>query len=263
MLRFAANLSLLFTDRPLPERFAAARAAGFAAVEIQFPYDTLLAELTAARQESGLDVALINVPAGDLMQGGNGLAGVPGREAEFAAALYTTLPYARSLGVTAVNVLPGRLAEGVTREAALATLEHNLRLAAQVLAEAGIRATLEAINTLDMPGFLLSSSAEMLAMLERVAHSNLAMQVDLYHLAHMGEDVEALLTRHIERIGHIQFADVPGRGAPGSGTLDFARLFALIERLPYRGWCAAEYRWQPGDACAWLAPWLPTARAPE
>lgn len=263
MLRFAANLSLLFTDRPLSERFAAARAAGFAAVEIQFPYDTPLAELLAARRDSGLEVVLINVPAGDLMQGGAGLAGVPGREAEFAAALAATLPYAQALGVSAVNVLPGRLAEGATHEAALATLEHNLRLAAHTLAEAGIRATTEAINTVDMPGFLLSSSAEMLAMLQRVGHPNLAMQVDLYHLARMGEDLEALLERHIARIGHIQFADVPGRGAPGSGTLDFERLFALIGRLPYPDWCGAEYRWQAGDDFSWLTPWRTPEQAPE
>lgn len=242
MLRFAANLSMLFTHLPLLERFGAARAAGFEAVEIQFPYDTALDALQAAQRAAGVKVVLINVPAGDLMAGGDGLAGVPGREAEFHAAVEAALPYAEGLDVECVNVLPGRLADGVEREAAFATLAKNLAFAAARFAEIGVKVTSEAINFIDIPRFLLKTADDMNVISRHVSHPNFYLQVDLYHLARMGDDLEKILRDNLDRIAHIQFADLPGRGAPGSGTLDFPRLFALIDTLPYTGWTAAEYK---------------------
>lgn len=242
MLRFAANLSMLFTHLPLTERFAAARAAGFEAVEIQFPYDTPLAELQQAQRQAGVKVVLINVPAGDLMTGGDGLAGVPGREAEFRKAVEAAIPYATGLEVDCVNVLSGRLADGVERETALATLGRNLTFAAARFAEIGVKVTSEAINFIDIPRFLLNTTDDMNVITEQVSHPNFYLQVDLYHLARMGEDLEKVLRDNIGRIAHIQFADLPGRGAPGSGTLDFPHLFGLIDTLPYAGWTAAEYK---------------------
>ncbi|WP_200906492.1 hydroxypyruvate isomerase family protein [Gulbenkiania mobilis] len=254
MLKLSANLSLLYTHLPWRARFDAARAAGFEAVEIQFPYQTPLAELVAASQTSGLPVVLINLPAADLMEGGAGLACHPARQGAFRQAFTTLLPYAEALGVEAVNILPGRLPAGVARETALEVLSANLHHAAALLAGHGIRATFEAINRHDMPGFLVSSGDDMLALLEDVAHANLYMQADLYHLARSGDNITAFLAKHWARIGHIQFADVPGRGAPGSGTLPFDDLFAQIAALPYRYWTGAEYR--PGaPAEAWLERW--------
>lgn len=242
MLKFAANLSLLFAELPLPQRFAAAAAAGFTAVEVQFPYDYPADVLATAAQAAGVQVILINVPAGDLMQGGAGLAGHPARVAEFTAALPVALAYAQALGTRMVNVLPGRLPEGVSRTQALAVLAANLVCAADYFRPFGIRVLCEAINDLDMPGFLLRTADELAALLSGGNCCDVGMQIDLYHMARMQQDIPALLHRYLPAIAHIQFADVPGRGEPGSGTLPLAQYFALLDELGYTGWCAAEYR---------------------
>lgn len=242
MLKFSANLSLLFTERPLVERFAAARNAGFRAVEIQFPYEldinTLHNQLHAEQQ----DLVLINVPAGDLMQGGDGLACVPGREHEFREAVMMASHYAEALDVVAVNVLAGRQPENVDLLDCLHTLADNLRYAADAFQAVGVITTFEAINTHDMPRFLVHNLAQMQEMIEVVDHPMLKMQFDIYHMARMKEDLAQGLRDNIQHIGHIQFADNPGRHEPGSGELNLSELFALIEELPYHGWCGAEYR---------------------
>ena len=254
MLRFSANLSMLFTELPLLQRIAAARQAGFDCIEIQFPYDVPLTELQQAVTAAGVGIALINVPAGDLMQGGDGLACVPGKEREFAAAAEQAVEYAHGLQVPQVNVLAGRVAPEVTRAQALTTLSANLQLAVPRLAAAGIGTTIEAINHFDMPRFAVNSAADMLQLLQQVNLPTLTMQVDLYHMARMGEDLQQLLRQHWQRIGHIQFADAPGRGAPGSGELPWATLFRLIGELPYAGYCGAEYK--PGSNTEATLGWL-------
>lgn len=241
MLQFSANLSMLFTELPLVQRFHAARQAGFSAVEIQFPYELPVADLQRLLQDNQLKLVLINLPAGDLMRGGNGLACVPGREADFRLAVEQALRYAWALEVPAVNVLAGRLAGGVSRDQALDTLQANLQFAVEKLSGVGISTCIEAINCYDIPGFLLNTAEDMRQMLARVAHPSLQMQVDLYHMARMQEDLPTLLQQDWRLIGHIQFADTPGRGAPGSGELPFAHLFKQIAALPYSGYCGAEY----------------------
>lgn len=255
MLRFAANLSLLFTELPLPQRFAAAAAAGFSAVEIQFPYDYPADVLAAAAQAAGVQVILINVPAGDLMEGGAGLAGHPARQAEFAAALPVARDYAQVLDVKMVNVLPGRLPDGVSRAQALAVLAANLARAADYFRPFGIRVQCEPINDLDMPGFLLRTADELAALLTDGNCCDVGMQVDLYHMARMQQDIPALLRRYLPVITHIQFADAPGRGEPGSGAMPLAQYFALLDELGYAGWCAAEYRptARTQDTLQWLS----------
>lgn len=252
MLKLSANLSMLFAHLPWPERFAAARAAGFDAVEIQFPYEHTVEQLQDWLSQHQLKLVLINAPAGDLMQGGSGLAGNPGKEAEFASGLQQCLHYATQLGVEAVNILPGRQAAGCSRQQALDTLYDNLQQAATMLGEQHIRCTVEAINRHDMPGFLISTVDELLQLPD---HPKLFWQIDLYHMARMGEPLAALLEQHWPRIGHLQFADFPGRGAPGSGTLDFTALFAQLASLPYAYWSGAEYRDTDG-AVQWLQPLL-------
>lgn len=253
----AANLSMLFADLPMAERFHAAAEAGFDGVEIQFPYDMPAATVQNHLAAAGMPLVLINLPAGDLMTGGPGLAGVPARQSEFDAALELALEYALVLRPERVNVLPGRLAEGVSREAALATLAGNLQQAASAFADIGVCVVCEAVNRHDMPGFLLGSSAELLAMLERVDHPNLSAQVDLYHLMRMGESPPEAIALLAGRIGHVQFADAPGRGEPGTGNLDFHAAFDALARHGYRGWLAAEYRpaLPPAQTLQWLAQW--------
>lgn len=242
-MKLAANLSMLFTELPLLERFSAAKAAGFNAVEIQFPYVEKVADIKAQLKEYDLECVLINVPAGDLMEGGEGLASVPGKEAEFAAALVECLSYVTSLRVKRVNVLPGRCMNEAKREQYLATFKRNLNTAAEMFRPLGITVTFEAINTFDMPGFLIHNVEQMLEVMEESEFDNIKMQFDVYHMARMEEgDISAIISRLGDQIGHIQFADVPGRGEPGTGELDFKSIFYAIEYSSYQGWVGAEYK---------------------
>lgn len=232
---------MLFGDLPLIRRFEAARAAGFRAVEIQFPYDAPAAELDAARRDAGVDVALINVPVGDFTAGGPGLAAMPGREDDFRAALDQAMEYAAVLKPRCMNVLAGAPPADMPRERCTETLVRNLQHAASTMAGAGIVATVEAINTRDRPGFFLASTADALAVIDWAAHPNLTLQYDLYHMQIVEGDLAATLEHHIGRIGHIQFADVPGRHEPGTGEINFDFLFGTIDALDYEGWVGAEY----------------------
>ncbi len=257
-MNIAANLSLLFSELPLAERILAARTAGFDGVEIQFPYELPAIRLKELLERAGLPLVLINLPAGDLMQGGPGLAAVPQRQETFDAALQEALTYALMARPACVNVLPGRLAEGIGREEALTTLERNLWKAAEAFEMLGIRVLCEAINPLDMPGFLINSAEELAVLLERVDHPNCLAQLDFYHMARQELDIPACIERLAGRIGHVQFADCPGRGEPGSGELDFAAALQALQASGYQGWLGAEYR--PGDAgtqasLGWLPAW--------
>lgn len=257
-MKIAANLSLLFTELPLIERVVAASAAGFDGVEIQFPYELPAIRLKEALEAAGMPLRLINLPAGDLMSGGPGLAAVPERQAEFDAALQQALSYAAMVRPALVNVLPGRLAEGVEPEQALACLIANLSKTAEAFQLLGIGVVVEAINPLDMPGFLINTPAQLDELLRAVGYPNLAAQYDLYHMARQGLDIKAGIALLAGRIGHVQFADYPGRGAPGSGELQFAPLLKALRDGGYQGWLAAEYR--PGEAGTqvslnWLSEW--------
>jgi hydroxypyruvate isomerase len=241
MLKFCANLSLLFTELPVLDRFQAARDAGFQAVEIQFPYDYPAAAVRQAADEAGVKIVLFNLPVADFMQGGNGLACVPAKTDEFKQALEHAMSYAELLKPECMNVLAGRIPAGVSAQDALQTYVGNLRLSAEAMAREGIKCVFEAINNIDMPGYPLNSIAQSRDILTAVDHPNLYLQFDIYHMTRMQEPLCESLRQMVERIGHIQFADVPGRGEPGSGQIDFAEVFTCIEALPYAGWLGAEY----------------------
>lgn len=256
-MKLAANLSLLFNELPLLERVRAAAVAGFAGVEIQFPYEVPAIALKETLERAGLPLVLINLPAGDLMTGGPGLAGVPARQTEFDVALQEALSYAAMVRPHWVNVLPGRLAEGVERDQALTCLTANLRRAAEAFAVLGIGVLCEAINPLDMPGFLISTPEQLDELLCAVDHPNLHAQFDLYHMARQGLDIPTGIALLAGRIGHVQFADCPGRHEPGTGTLDFAAAIAALRAAGYDRWLAAEYRPQASTEAglAWLDAW--------
>ncbi len=257
-MKIAANLSMLFNELPLAERVMAARVAGFDGVEIQFPYEVPAIRLKELLERAGLPLVLINLPAGDFMQGGPGLAAAPARQNAFDAALQEALTYAAMARPTCVNVLPGRLAEGTTREQALETLADNLRKSAEAFALLGVRVVCEAINPLDMPGFLINTPEHLQALLERVDHPNCQAQLDLYHMARQQLDVVAGIQLLGARIGHVQFADCPGRGAPGTGSVAFEPLVDALRAVGYDGWWAAEYRPEGPDtttSLGWLEAW--------
>lgn len=242
-MKLAANISMLFTEQPLLQRFAAAKSAGFNAVEIQFPYGEKVVDIKAELKEHDLECVLINVPVGDLMEGGEGLAAVPGKEAEFAAALVECLSYVTSLRVKRVNVLPGRCKDESKRAQYLETFKRNLNTAADMFKPLGITVTFEAINTFDMPGFLIHNVPQMLDVMEESGRDNIKIQFDIYHMARMQDgDISAIISRLGNKIGHIQFADTPGRGEPGTGRLNFKSIFYAIEYSSYDGWVGAEYK---------------------
>ena len=253
-MKFCANLTLLYTEVPFIQRFARAAADGFRAIEIQFPYDTAIADIQQQLAKHQLKCVLINLPAGDLMHGGEGLAAVPARKGEFSAALVECLAYARALKVECVNVLAGRCLDENQKEFYLETFYKNLHKTAETLMPFGITATFEAINTQDMPGFLISTTEHMLTTLKEVAHPNVKMQIDIYHMAVMRQRLSGFFQEHIDTIGHVQFADIPQRGEPGTGKLDFPTIFNSIEKSGYQGWVGAEYK--PTKSTSQTLAWL-------
>lgn len=259
-MKIAANLSMLFIELPLAERIMAARVAGFEGVEIQFPYELPAVRLKESLDRAGFPLVLINLPAGDFTQGGPGLASVPARQEAFDDALQEALTYAAMTRPQCVNVLPGRLAEGVDRDQALATLTGNLRKSAEAFALLGIRVVCEAINPLDMPGFLINTPEQLQALLERVDHPNCQAQLDIYHMARQELDVAAGIRLLGSRIGHVQFADCPGRGAPGTGRVVFEPLIDALQAVSYDGWLSAEYRPEGSDTSSGLG-WMKAWRA--
>jgi len=240
--RFAANLGYLFPEHEFLGRFEAAARAGFRGVEFAQPYAWPAAEIRARLEANGLECELLNLPMGDRTKGDFGIACRPGREAQFREGVALGIEYARALAVPKLNCIAGTMAPGEDRSSLLRTLASNLRYAAREFKAAGLDLVVEAINTTDAPGFLLPRAGEAAELIAEVAEPNLFLQCDLYHAAMMGEDPAATLERHWDVIGHIQFADAPGRHEPGTGTLDFASLFAQIDARGYPGWVAAEYR---------------------
>lgn len=253
-MEIVANLSMLFTELPLLERIRAATAAGFTGVEIQFPYDVSAVQLKEELQRCAMPLVLINLPAGDLMQGGDGLACHPKRRAQFASALDEALNYALMVQPRMVNVLAGRLAAGVSRGRALATLAANLREAAQAFDRLQIKVLCEAINPIDMPRFLINTPQDLRELLTEVSHSNCFAQLDVYHMARQGISTEQAMAVLGERVAHVQFADYPGRAEPGSGEVDFQAMVTALAQAGYQGAIAAEYipSASTHDSLAWL-----------
>ena len=257
MPRFCANISMLFAELPMVERPAAARAAGFEAIEVQFPYAVPLDDFARAAEDAGVKVALINFPAGDFDKGDRGLGALPLRIAEFRAGVAEGRRYAERLGVDRFNLLAGIPGPEVADKDARAALIDNLRFAAKAVASIGATVCLEAINTRDVPGFYLHDPDQVVALIDEAGVSNAALQYDIYHMQIMRGDLIPTMERLIERIGHIQFADTPGRHEPGTGEINFATVFPAIDRIGYAGWLGAEYKPAHGTAggLGWFAPW--------
>lgn len=255
MTKLAVNLSMIFTEVPLIERFALAQKHGFHHIEIQFPYELSIEDIQAQLECYDLRICLINVPAGDLMQGGDGLAGVPGREVEFHHALELAIKYAEALNVPSVNILAGKQPTDADLLPCLNTLATNLKLACHMLSDHDIQPVFEMINGTDMPRFLVQNIAQAQEMLEAVQHPILKMQFDCYHMAMMGEDVLSALQENIDWIGHIQFADCPGRHEPDTAQIDYLSIFTWLKQSAYTGYLAAEYKPQShsNQSFAWMA----------
>jgi hydroxypyruvate isomerase len=238
MRGLSANISVLFREIPLLERFAAARAAGFPTVEIQIPYEHSASTLTRAARAADVQVILINAPMGEDPRT-YGTACLSDRAAAFRGELERAADYAQALGARMVNVLAGRT-EPQEQPAAISRLTANLALAAEVLERAGASALLEVINPINAPGYCVADFDLATRILE-AGDARVGLQFDVYHAAMLGLNPAQAFARLLAHIRHVQFADSPGRHEPGSGSLDFAAIFRTIRDSSYQGWVGAEY----------------------
>lgn len=257
MPRFSANISMLYPELPFLDRFGAAAADGFKAVEYVGAYDHSPAALADLLQQHGLTQALFNLPAGDWAAGERGIACHPDRIAEFRESVDKAIEYAKATGCTQVNCLAGIAPTGIARAELESVLVANLADAAPRLAAEGIKLLLEPINTRDMPGFLINSTNDYERIAAAVGHGNLHLQYDFYHMQVVQGDLIPTFQRLQPRIAHVQIADTPGRHEPGSGEINYANIFDMLDEAGYTGWVGAEYRPKAGTSSGlnWFAPW--------
>ena len=257
MPRFAANLTMLFTELDFLARFAAAAHCGFAAVEYLFPYAYPREQLADLLRKHGFTQVLHNLPAGDWERGERGIACHPDRVGEFQEGVERAIEYARSLGCRQINCLagiaPASIPHGRTRETFIA----NLKYATPRLAEQGIKLLIEPINTRDIPGFFLSTSMQALEIVQEANETNLYLQYDVYHMQMMEGNLADTIRKNLGRIAHIQVADVPGRHEPGTGEINYKFLFQHLDAIGYQGWVGCEYKplAKTEDGLRWLAPY--------
>jgi hydroxypyruvate isomerase len=233
---------MLFKEVDFLDRFGRAAEAGFAAVEFWWPSGEDLGRVDAAVKDAGLQVALFNFDAGDMPGGDRGLLSDPGRQQEFRDNVPVALELARSLGCPRLNALVGLELDEVDTAEHLELAADNVGWAADQAAGDGIEIMIEAVNTFENGPYLLATTNAAADFVERVGRDNVKLQYDAYHMQRMEGNVVATLRDRIGSIDHIQVADSPDRGEPGSGELNYRYIFAAIEELPYDGWVGLEYK---------------------
>lgn len=256
MVKLAANLSLMFTHLPFPDRIEAAADAGFRGVEFMFPYDHSADEIAARAARHGLEIILFNLPAGDWAGGQRGIGALPGQIDECRRGAASALDYARDLGCRRLHLMAGIApADPLHRR----TLIDNIAFAADLLAPHGIDLLIEPINSrVDIPGYFYSTSEAALSILNEAARPNVKLQYDIYHMQIMEGDLARNIEQLLPVIGHMQIADNPGRAEPGTGEINYSWLLRHIDALGYSGWIGCEYR-PAGDTAAglgWAEPFL-------
>lgn len=254
MIKFDANLSMLFTEAPFLDRFALAADAGFHGVEYLFPYALEKDDIAERLHKHGLKQVLFNLPAGNWEAGDRGIACDPHRVTEFQDGVGQAIDYAKALGCAQLNCLAGIPPASVEPQVAHRTLVENLKFAASKLEDAGIALLVEPVNTFDIPGFLLNRSAQALAIFDEVGAPNLKLQYDIYHMQRMEGELANTIQRLLPRIAHIQLADNPGRNEPGTGEINYPFLLNFIDRCGYGGWIGCEYKPRAGtkEGLGWM-----------
>jgi hydroxypyruvate isomerase len=241
MLKFSANLSTLFQDRPLAERIAAARTAGFGAVEMWFPYEVPAARLRDTLREHGLPMIGINSAPGNVSAGDWGLAADPRRRSAFIESLHAAFEYAQVIGCPNVHVMAGIVDASVSHEAAWDTYQANIDEACNLAAQHALTVMIEPLNAIDRPAYLLTRQQQAIALIDTLKRPNLKIMLDLFHLQRgEGNLIERMLTS-LPYAAHVQIADVPGRHEPGTGEIHFAKVFGALETAGWSGWVGAEY----------------------
>lgn len=240
-LKFSANLSTLFQELPLGERFASAARAGFDAVEIWFPYEIPAGELRELLQRNGQRCVGINSPAGNVGQGDWGLAADPARRAEFDESIETAMCYAQLIDCPCVHVMAGQVTGELRFGDAWQNYLSCMNAACDVADAYGRMVMIEALNAIDRPQYLLSRQAQALEVLDRLGRVNLKIMLDLFHLQRGEGNLIERLCRSLPHAAHVQIADNPGRHEPGTGEINFAAVFAAISRMKYQGYIGCEY----------------------
>jgi hydroxypyruvate isomerase len=241
------NCSILFTELPVLQRASAARAAGFSGVEFWWPWETMVPcdveadAFVGSIADAGVELVSLNFHTGDMAAGERGIVSNPSRVHDFRENVAAAVEIARRTGCTRLNAPYGLRVPGVDVAEQDAVAIENLAFAASAAGKVGASVLIEPINSVDIPGFPVDTSGKALEVIAKVGAPNAGLLADLYHLAKMGEDVADVLSRHRDSILHVQVADPPDRGAPGTGTLDFEPLFRQLADQGYDGWVGLEY----------------------
>ncbi len=255
-MKFSANVSILFKEVPLLQRFGRAAAAGFSAVEFWWPgHEAELGAVERAVRDAGLDVALFNFDAGDMAAGDRGLVSDPGREHLFKDNVPVALDLARVLGCENMNVLVGHEIPGLDREEQLALARENVRFASQKAEAADVTVMVEAVNTFENGPYLLFTTEQAVEFVGHVGLENVLIQHDFYHMQRMEGNLVANLREHFDHIGHVQIADSPRRGEPGTGEIHYPYVLGELEKLGYEGYVGLEYNpttEMTEDSLSWL-----------
>jgi len=255
-MRLSANVSILFKEAPFLERFGRAAEAGFSAVEFWWPSGEDLGAVEKAVEDANLRVVLFNFDAGDMAAGDRGLASDPEREERFRENVPTALELAQRLGCPRLNVLVGHEISGMNREEQLALARRNVGFAAEEASKFGVEVLVEAVNTFENGPYLLYNTPQAVRFVRSVGRKNAKIQHDLYHMQRMEGNLVANLRKNIGLIGHVQIADSPARGEPGTGEIRYPYVLATLDELGYSGYTGLEYNPTIETAEESLA-WLP------
>lgn len=242
MLRFTANLTMLFNEVPFLERFALAAKAGFKGAEFKDPFSCSKADVVRAVKDSGLEPVLFNMPAGDWDGGERGIGCLPGREQDVRDGVALAIEYALALGTKHINLLGGIPPRDADRRDVRRVFVENLRYAAKALDPHGIRLVIEPVNTYDSPGVFLTKTEQAVEIIKDVGAPNLGIEYDVYQAQLMEGDLTNTLRRHMPLIWHMQVADVPSRAEPGTGEINYDHVLRVIDEAGYRGWIGCDYR---------------------
>ncbi|WP_278183345.1 2-oxo-tetronate isomerase [Vibrio misgurnus] len=258
MAKFAANLTMLFTEVPFLDRFQKAHQAGFKAVEFLFPYAYQASELASKIKQFDLEQALFNMPPGNWDAGERGFAALPGREAEFRASVEVAIVYANALNCKKVHAMAGIFDDRFTREQHIATFIANIRYAADKFAQQGIELMIEPLNNRDVPNYFIAHQREAVALIKQIDRSNVKLQLDLYHAQIMDGDLSSLIREVAPYVGHVQIASVPERHEPSEGELNYPHLFKVLDDSGYLDWIGCEYKPRKTtlDGLGWINSYL-------
>lgn len=259
MLRFSANLTMLYNEVGFLERFGLAAKAGFKGVEFKDPFAYSKADVVAAQRDSGLEAVLFNMPAGDWAGGERGLGCLPGREQELREGVATTIEYALALKCTRINLLGGIPPKGIDLRIVRKTFVDNLRYAAAELKKHGMKLVIEPVNTYDSPGVFLTRTEQAVEIIRDVGADNLGIEYDVYQAQLMEGDLTNTLRRHMPLIWHMQVADVPSRAEPGTGEINYEHVLGVIDKAGYQGWIGCDYKpsTRTAESFRWMKNWDP------